>query len=368
MHNLQPSTMYTGNIGFLSGISSLTCFLLLGASCAKLPDSKNGKALIPPHTVDIKLSTDKSHAAAIMYTGCGGMVIAHKGEGLMTDPFYTGQPFRHLPRKLKINPLQTHAVMDSIRKKLIEPAKIQSVLIAHAHYDHMLDLPYLLQSQILNDSIRILGNPSAFCNIRPFMNAKQEFESQTGQWISVSPHIRVMALHSSHAPHFMGFMLGKGESCPDGIPQLRNPESRSSGFAWKDGGTRSYLIDLLDEQAQVETRIFFQSSASQAPDGFPPAEVLKEKSVDMAFLCVASYDNVKKYPEAILEYLKPTNVVFIHWEDFFRKDYMNQPRIIRMNNTAKLMRRLEKAFKPGYYSRMQDMFLMPEPFTLIRLH
>jgi hypothetical protein len=54
----------------------------------------------------------------------------------------------------------------------------------------------------------------------------------------------------------------------------------------------------------------------------------------MAFLGVVSYQFSSDYPCSLLQALKPKEVVWIHWEDFFRK-YTKEPKTIRGTDVVK---------------------------------
>lgn len=339
--------------------------LLLTASCAKRPDIHNGKLLMPDKTS--KLELQGTHSTDLMYTGCGGMIIAHQNEAIITDPFYTGQGLMRVPLGVRINPKNTRRVFDSIRQKLIDPHKINAALIAHAHVDHLLDLPYLLNNDMLNRQLQVIGHRSVYCTIRSFMPAGTSFTDTLNTWVNVSPHIRVMALPSSHAPHTRNRLFLQGTTCPNGIKGFKTPLSSTSLFKWKEGGTVSFLIDLLDTTGKTQTRLYIQSSASQAPDGFPPAELLAERPVDVAFICVASFENVNNYPEKLLQYLNPAKVVLIHWEDFFRKDFMEHPKIIRATSTKKLIERLQQFYQFSSQQLLAERVYMPKPYTVFHL-
>jgi hypothetical protein len=95
-----------------------------------------------------------------------------------------------------------------------------------------------------------------------------------------------------------------------------------------EGNTFSFLIDYLDATGNIDLRIFIQSSSGNPPAGIPPLALVKNHPVDLAFLGMASYHFSSEYPCTLLEAIKPKEVVWIHWEDFFRK-YTKKPKTVR---------------------------------------
>jgi hypothetical protein len=61
--------------------------------------------------------------------------------------------------------------------------------------------------------------------------------------------------------------------------------------------------------------------------------LVKDRNVDIAFLGVASYHFSSDYPCTLLGSIKPQKVVWIHWEDFFRR-YTKKPKTVRGTDVA----------------------------------
>src|SRR5690606_14105128 len=120
-----------------------------------------------------------------------------------------------------------------------------------------------------------------------------------------SPHIANKVFAADHITH----------------PLSNPPRSLSD---WQAGTNLNYVIDFLDDNQQVRFRIFYQSSASPAPLGFPPGWLLEENiPFDLALLCTANYDHVTGYPDEVLKALQPRQIMLIHWERFW-DDYSTQ--------------------------------------------
>ncbi len=114
------------------------------------------------------------------------------------------------------------------------------------------------------------------------------------------------------------FLLGGGTVDEEQTEVPRN-------LGWKVGQSLTYLVGFLkapvdskNPTPEILYRVFLQSSASGPKFGHPPASILSEHPVDLALLCVASFDNVDNYPEHVIEEIQPRDVVMIHWDSFFK--------------------------------------------------
>ena len=65
----------------------------------------------------------------------------------------------------------------------------------------------------------------------------------------------------------------------------------------------------------------------------------------VALLCVASFDQVPRYPEGLIEALQPRHVVLAHWENFFSRKL--PPRTAPFLDTRSFSVRLSAALPPG---------------------
>ncbi|HOZ87885.1 MAG TPA: MBL fold metallo-hydrolase [Bacteroidia bacterium] len=312
-----------------------------------------------------------NHSLSIVYTGCGGMLIAAGKEALLTDPFYTGQRPVRLVTGIKIKPKNTGKVFGQLNTIVNTGSDIKAVLVAHSHYDHLQDLPYLLTHKLLPPDVQLIGSPSTSCTIKDFMlsetftNADSfayRQNEQGGAWINISDHLRVMPIVAAHAPHTRKRLFMKGNTCDKGFRSFKKPERRSSAFRWKAGPVYSFLIDVLTEDRKhTAFRIFLQSSACESPKGFPP--VNDGKSIDLALLGVALSDNVNGYPNALLDKLKAKQVLFIHWEDFFRDLYHKKPKSLRLTNMKSFIAGLKTYFQVPRTEDLKKYILLPRPLT-----
>ena len=88
---------------------------------------------------------------------------------------------------------------------------------------------------------------------------------------------------------------------------------------WKEGPTIAFLVDFLDPNTKLPNfRVYYQDAPTNAPIGYVPSAVLADKRIDLALLCVGSYDQVTNQPTDTIAALSPRFVLGGHWENFFQ--------------------------------------------------
>jgi hypothetical protein len=222
------------------------------------------------------------------------------------------------------------------------------MLVGHAHYDHLMDVP-LVARRLPRDAV-IYGSETAAHILAAApelgiavetVNDRAATPGSPGRWIRPGKgRFRFMAVESGHAPHFAGMRFFDGS--------YRKDLKRLPRFArrWVLGQPFSFVIDILDPAGgEPVFRIFYQDAATSPPQGFPPP-LGDGKGYDLAVLCVASAGKVEDHPGAILRHLDPKAVLLIHWEDFFRPQ--SEPvRPVPGTDGDAFTGRLEGALPPG---------------------
>jgi hypothetical protein len=216
------------------------------------------------------------------------------------------------------------------------------ILVGHAHYDHLMDVPRVAlehapRARILGSSTvkNTLGSWSGVGDRVDEVNDIAGDQSTVGTWLSYGPVVRIMALRSSHAPHFEGYTFFQGT-------RVRSLSSEPRwATEWLDGTTHAYLIDFLNADESVAFRIYYQDAVAPPPLGFAPEAVIRERPVDAAILVPATFDQVDWHPEAFVENLQPQRVLMGHWENFFSPPVSPAD---PLSNFAHFENRLERVF------------------------
>lgn len=256
----------------------------------------------------------------VHFLGTGGIWIQGEGVSLMADPFFTNPP---IWRAFWPLPTTTNeSLVDRELKRLPGVQRLQSILVSHSHYDHAMDVPYIVRklsplcvygSETLKHSLGLVYG-TTFCGVSDKVhdNAQQE-----AMWITAAPRVRIAAVKAEHFSH-----LGD-HAYADGHYHEPLPDGRASRlYEWLTGETYSYVIDILDDVPapnQVPVfRIFYMPSAAKHPTGTPPVKILRDgKRIDLAIVGAAQLNKDTGYPGALLNCIKPAAVMMVHWENFF---------------------------------------------------
>ncbi|MGK0247739.1 MAG: hypothetical protein ACI910_000466 [Oleispira sp.] len=280
------------------------------------------------------------NSLSIQYLGVGGQLFSFGQHAIMTAPSITNPHFLLLGPFMPIK-----ANTDMIDHYLPDVSNVESILVGHAHYDHLMDVPYIMQTKA--KKAQIYGSKTMVHSIAPAiekprlhaLNDSMAVLKTPGQWYyNQSKTIRFMAIKSDHAPHIMGinFMTGTYEEDLESLPW--------HAFGWKEGQTLAYLIDFLGSQEEILHRVYYQDSASQQPLGLLPDLAAKDqKQVDIAIITPASFSQVDNYPESIMNNTQARHFILGHWEDFFDNQEKETQRFVRSVSSSDFFKRFENA-------------------------
>jgi len=257
----------------------------------------------------------------IRYLGVGGLYIGWRGVSIMTAPFFSNHGL--LRAGFGAAGWDEEAIGRGLAGLPVE--EIGALLSAHSHYDHLGDLPPILLKHATGARLYVnRSGANILASFEGLWGRLTTLDEKTGEWIRLRDSggrelpIRVMPLPSGHAGHLWKYHYGRGE--------VSEPWESWEGRKlrqMKEGRVFTLLIDLLSEYgARTEFRMHYQDAPSSAPAGFPPEELISERAVDLALLCMPTWWLVKGYPSGIIERTRARHVLAIHYEDFFRSTLM----------------------------------------------
>jgi hypothetical protein len=292
------------------------------------------------------------------YLGVGGWLIRMGDAAILTAPFFSN------PRMLDVGLGRLEPDTAVIDRYMPPVEDVDALLVGHAHYDHLMDVPYVMRALAPGARMYgsrtavnlLLGDPTLVPGRLVSVEETAGDAGRVGEWHEVADgRVRFMALRSGHAPHFMGIHLYEGQRDE---PATELPE-RAGG--WVEGTPLAYLIDFLSDNGEVLYRIHYQDAASTPPDGFPPPVAdMDGIPVDLVILCAPGYEEVDDHPEGILGRLEPRHALVGHWEDFFRtRD--EELRAVPGTDLEEFLERMDVALPD------RARWSMPEPGTVIRI-
>jgi hypothetical protein len=301
-------------------------------------------------------------ALEIRYLGSGGHLIRRGSAAIMTAPFFSNPGlFRVGVGRISPDSARIDAAVEKILAEGGRLDDVQAILVGHAHYDHLMDVPRVWREYA--PRAKIFGSLTAKHILRGFdvpddqiqtLNSSAASRWAPGRWVALGD-VRFMAIESEHAPHAFGIKLYGGEVRED----LNRPPRRATGY--REGQTLAFLIDFLDPDGSVAFRIHYQDSASNTPLGYPPTlDGDDQRSIDVAIVCAASFSQVQGYPEGILRTVDARYVVVGHWEDFFVSQE-KPPRPVPMTDVAEFVARTERAL-PDH-----ARWVLPKPHAVLRI-
>lgn len=310
----------------------LTCGVA-GCSLLGTPDPPRG---------EVPCCGGASDDLQVTYLGVGGWIFEWEGARILTAPFYSNPS----STRVGFSTIESDTVL--IERLLPAVDDVSAILVGHAHYDHLMDVPYVAARRAPDATVYVNQTganileavlPSSRLAV---VNDSAGTPQQAGSWITVAQgRIRFMAIETEHAPHFPGMELYDG-TVDAPLSQLPN---RAGG--WKGGVAYAYLIDFLTPSGEVAYRIHYQDLASAEPWGLiPPLAATDRHAVDVAILCPPSYERVSRYPEAIVENAQPKRVFLGHWEDFFDAPE-SSPRSVPLTDVEGFVERLEAVLPTG---------------------
>ena len=223
--------------------------------------------------------------------------------------------------------------------------------MGHGHYDHLMDVPHTARrfapdAEIIGSRTvgNLLGTWSGLADRVRIVNDSAGDQLTAGPWLRFGSRTRVMALRSSHAPHFEGYTLYSGTQ---DTPTVQEPAWATD---WLGGETLAFLIDFMspDDPDSVVFRIYYQDAVPAAPAGFAPEALVADRPIDVAILLPSTFDQVDWHPEAFVENLDPRWVLIGHWEDFFAPVDM-PTRSMRLADLGHFESRLERTFTGAWW-------------------
>jgi len=305
--------------------------------------------------------------------GCGNLLIKHKNESILLDPFFSNNPsIKTSLGKIKFNPIYFKKGSNFINRFGNTFKDISTIFISHSHYDHLLDLAYLLDKDSLNKNVKIYGDESArtviqhFIKNHTFLNADSFVYKNKSipKWIYINKEMRMLIIPSSHAPHLGKLHFMTGYTDTNYFTKFTNSTQKIKASQFKEGHTFAFVLDILQNDT-VAFRVLIKGAGCEVDNGRINEEILKEHEIDLAVMQIASANYTNCYPQNLLSQIKPKQVLITHWEDFFRPYSPDKIKTVRATNFEYFFNKVKSVNDVWQVNKLSDKFYMPNPGTMV---
>ena len=144
----------------------------------------------------------------LTYLGSGGLLMRRGGDEIATGPFFSNFGF------LETGLSRIAADEEAIRRHMPERPDVRAILVGHAHYDHLIDVPTVVTyktpkaivyaSESARNMLASLEPPLPIVAVDDRAWSPGEPE----QWIRIpETNVFVLPITSEHAPHLFGIKL-----------------------------------------------------------------------------------------------------------------------------------------------------------------
>jgi L-ascorbate metabolism protein UlaG (beta-lactamase superfamily) len=229
-----------------------------------------------------------SNSICVTYLGVNGFQFETNGYALLIDPYFTRVSLwaGALNERIESDPNRVESGLRHVRRK------VDAVLVTHAHFDHLLDVPEIMQ----RTHARLLAGPTAIRLVESFGISRNEFESVDGGSVrKVGPWtIRVFAAEHDRLFGKVPFQCGR-----------KLPTKPAKAGDWCVGEPLAFVIEAAGKRIYID---------SGGIPGAPPDSRIGH--VDLAILGVALPDSRERFSEVVRE-LRPRFIFPSHQDDMF---------------------------------------------------
>lgn len=235
----------------------------------------------------------------MLFLGTSSMAWTDGESTWLVDGFFSRQSIgKVLLSRLEVDETQVNNVAGEMFRQLQMPSKLSGIVVAHSHYDHAMDAPYLAKQY----GGRVVGSESTWQIAKGQNLPALQMEVVEQQGVATLGDFGIELLQSAHAP--TGF-TGGFNTKPVGLP--------AHALSFKEGISYSFLVSHpLKGQRPF---VLIQPSA-----GFVQGQN-KNLTVDTVLLGAGglgklSEQYIADYWQEMVLNTEARQVYLIHWDDF----------------------------------------------------
>jgi L-ascorbate metabolism protein UlaG (beta-lactamase superfamily) len=273
------------------------------------------------------------NAIRVTYLGVNGFQFEVERHALLVDPYFTRVGFwsAALNQRIQSNPNRVSEGMKHLRP---HP---DAVLVTHAHFDHLLDVPDIMQ----RTGARLFAGPTAVSLVESFGVPQKKCEIvRAGNVRTIAP----WKIHVYRAHHDRLFGIVPFAHCESRSTETPSPRSSPSGRTpmarpvkasdWCVGEPLAFVIEAAGKRIYID---------SGGLPGKPPSPEIGH--VDLAILGVALPDSRRRFANVVRQ-LRPRYTLPAHQDDFFAP--LNRGFVFgKMTSFPFIMRAYRKERLPG---------------------
>ena len=235
------------------------------------------------------------------------------------DGFFSRQPLSEVIfTRLKVDETQVSAVASEMFKRLNMPSTLTGIVVAHSHYDHSMDAPWLAKQY----GARVVGSESTWQIAKGQDLPATQMDVMPGNGRVKLGEFEVQLIESAHAP--TGF-TGGFNAKPVFLP--------AHALQFKEGISYSFVVSHPDLGPAPFALI--QPSAGFVP-GQNKGVNVKHVFLGTGGLGKSSDAYISDYWQEMVVNTGAKQVYLIHWDDF-TQPLINQGQLASLKPMPKLL-------------------------------
>lgn len=248
-----------------------------------------------PRDFDCTESTDNGAARrvtggeiGVRWLGTAAFEICCDGTTILIDPYLTRVGFWRFQRGL----LET----DPARVDAVGLDAADAIIVGHSHFDHLLDVPYVAAKT----GAVVYGSQSTANVLRAAAIPPEQIIICEGRSVFEVGPFRVTLVPSQHSR----FSLGGKVPFAGAIPADCRLPMKASGYR---------VGDVFSIAVEAHGRCLYHMGTADLVE-----EAIEHDDVDVLLMGIVARHATKDYVSRVFRRLKPTVVVPMHYDRFFR--------------------------------------------------